>query len=127
MCVRVYISDIHVQYSLPILASTQKGTARRRARAPLLSKGTNEPHPRTPPPNPRQADLDLRGPHGHEALLDDYDVMDEDRAAYGAYGGLAPNPGGGGGGSGGPGASGSGGAGRPKRVRGKRGWQEGAP
>jgi hypothetical protein len=41
--------------------------------------------------------------------------MDEDRGGYGGF--VPPGPGGGGGG----------GAGRPKRVRGKRGWQEGAP
>jgi hypothetical protein len=50
-------------------------------------------------------------------MLDEgYDGMDEDRVGYGLAG--APP---------GPGGSGSGGAVRPKRVRGKRGWQEGAP
>jgi hypothetical protein len=49
-------------------------------------------------------------------LLDEYDGMDEDRIGYGFS---APMPG--------PGGSGSGSAARPKRVRGKRGWQEGAP
>ncbi|GBF99519.1 COP9 signalosome complex subunit [Raphidocelis subcapitata] len=63
-----------------------------------------------------KAELDLRGAHGQDLLLDEaFDGMDQDG---GGYGGFIPP---------GPGAGGGGGAGRPKRVRGKRGWQEGAP
>ncbi|KAI8469997.1 MAG: hypothetical protein J3K34DRAFT_521680 [Monoraphidium minutum] len=73
-----------------------------------------------------KADFDLRG-HGHEQLLDEFDPADDERGA--AFGFGVPGPGGGagggGGGGGGAGGSGAGGGARPKRVRGKRGWQEG--
>jgi hypothetical protein len=63
----------------------------------------------------------MRGAHGPEGLLDEgYDAMDEDRGLFGLP---PPQPGGGSGGGGAPGGGGA----RPKRVRGKRGWQEGAP